>query len=90
MLATGSCWRPASTRGLVRAQGSAPSKLGASGGAAKSGRSSVPLFSCLQGLKSPHPLGSRKDLALLSAVSAIELGARRRRSELVGPGVEEE
>ena len=34
MLATGSCWRPASPPGLTGAQGSAPSKLGASGGAA--------------------------------------------------------
>lgn len=34
MLATGSCWRPASPPRLTGALGSAPSKLGASGGAA--------------------------------------------------------
>ena len=34
MLATGSCWRPASPPRLTGAPGSAPSKLGASGGAA--------------------------------------------------------
>lgn len=34
MLATGSCWRPASPPGLTGAPGSEPSKLGAAGGAA--------------------------------------------------------
>lgn len=34
MLATGSCWQPASPMGLTGVPGSAPSKLGALGGTA--------------------------------------------------------